>query len=226
MKRKVVAIMITTAMVFSLAACGSDSSESTSAGSVPASEATEKETTSKAETETEAKAESSGGNVLTAWVMDDNSVYSMETAAKIYKETHPDFEMTVINQNAGDLEIQVTTAGASGDYSTLPDIIQFQDYSYTKFVENYPDLFLDLTNSEINFSEFGTAKVDSSVVNGKNYGVPFENGVAVSGYRTDFLEKAGYTVDDFTDITWDQFITIGEDVKAKTGLPLLTAVSG
>ena len=61
-----------------------------------------------------------------------------------------------------------------------------------------------------------------STIDDTNYGVPFDNGAAIGAYRTDILEQAGYTVDDFTDITWDQFITLGKDVLAKTGKPLLT----
>jgi len=56
--------------------------------------------------------------------------------------------------------------------------------------------------------------------------VPFDNGTAIGAYRTDILEQAGYTVDDFTGITWDQFLTLGEDVLAKTGKPLLTGQAG
>ena len=33
-------------------------------------------------------------------------------------------------------------------------------------------------------------------------------------------------MDDLTDITWDDFIKIGEAVKEKTGMPMLTNVQG
>lgn len=163
---------------------------------------------------------------LTVWAIDGNAAQSAEYAAEIYKETHPDVEIEVSSVGATDLEVQITTAATAGDYSSLPDIVQFQDYSFEKFVDNYPDLFYDLTDVGIPFEDFSTAKVDNSVVDGKNYGVPFDNGVVIAAYRTDILEQAGYTVDDLTDITWDEFIAIGEVVKEKTDLPLLTAVSG
>jgi lactose/L-arabinose transport system substrate-binding protein len=63
------------------------------------------------------------------------------------------------------------------------------------------------------------------VVDGRNYGVPFDNGAAITALRVDILEQAGYTIEDFTDITWSRFIEIGKDVLAKTGYPLLSAVS-
>lgn len=40
------------------------------------------------------------------------------------------------------------------------------------------------------------------------------------------LEEAGYTVDDFTDITWDDFMEKAKVVKEKTGQPLLTQQAG
>ena len=40
------------------------------------------------------------------------------------------------------------------------------------------------------------------------------------------MEQAGYSIEDLTDITWDEFIVIGEDVLAKTGMPMLTNVQG
>ena len=63
-------------------------------------------------------------------------------------------------------------------------------------------------------------------MDGKNYGVPFDNGAVIACYRTDVLAEAGYTVDDFTDITWDEYLEKGKDVLAKTGKPLLSCQAG
>ena len=72
---------------------------------------------------------------------------------------------------------------------------------------------------------FGEAKTAYSVVDGKNYGVPFDNGAVVACYRTDFLEEAGFKVEDFTDITWDDYLEKGKVVLEKTGKPLLSCQS-
>ena len=56
-------------------------------------------------------------------------------------------------------------------------------------------------------------------------GIPFDSGTAVSCFRTDYLEQAGFTVDDFTDITWSEFAEKAKIVKEKTGHPMLTAKS-
>ena len=61
---------------------------------------------------------------------------------------------------------------------------------------------------------------------GKNYGVPYDSNTVIACYRKDYLDQAGYTIDDLTDITWDRFIEIGKDVLDKTGMPMLTNVQG
>ena len=93
-------------------------------------------------------------------------------------------------------ETKLTTAMSAGDLSTLPDIFLMQDNSFQKYATNYPDIFVDLTDKGIDYTQFSEAKVAYSTLDGKNYGVPFDNGAAISCYRTDMLEQAGYTVDD------------------------------
>ena len=94
----------------------------------------------------------------------------------------------------------------AGDLSTLPDIFLMQDNSFQKYATFYPDVFTDLTDSGIDFSQFSEAKVAYSTLDGVNYGVPFDNGAVVNAVRTDLIEQAGYTVDDFTDITWSDYM--------------------
>jgi len=101
-----------------------------------------------------------------------------------------------------------------------------QDYAYQKYMTIYGDLFQDITDSGIDFSQFAEGKLSASVVDGKNYGVPFDNGADVAIYRTDILEEAGYSIDDLTDIDWNRFIEIGEDVYSKTGYSLLSVQTG
>ncbi|MDD2972621.1 MAG: extracellular solute-binding protein [Lachnospiraceae bacterium] len=213
MKRKVMAIVLATAMAAGLTGCG--------AASAP--------TEVKTETETEAATQTAaaGENTLTVWCWDPAfNIYAMEQAGEIYQESHPEFTLNVIETPATDAQTKLTTAATSGDLSTLPDIILINDSAFQKNVISYPDVFVDLTDSGIDFTKFGPAKVTNSVVNGKNYGVPFDNGAVVNAIRTDVIQEAGYTIDDFTDITWDNYITLGKDVLAKTGKPMLSMQAG
>lgn len=221
MKRKIVSLMLMTALVTSLTACGSSGDSSTGTAANTAGESTE------AADNGNASASGEDDNTLTVWAWDETfNIYAMNEAAKVYQKDHPDVKVNVINMPWEDTQTAITTAATSGDYSTLPDILLCQDNAFQKNVISYPDLFVDITNSGIDFSQFAAGKTAYSVVDGKNYGVPFDNGAVIACYRTDILEQAGYTIDDLTDVTWEQFQTIGEDVLAKTGYALDSTEAG
>lgn len=174
-----------------------------------------------------ANSSASDENTLTVWAWDSQfNLYSMEEAAKIYKEDHPDFNLKTVEITWDDLQTKLGTIIGSGNYDQLPDICLMQDFAFQKYVTIYDGLFQDITDSGVDFSKFAEAKTAASVVDGKNYGVPFDNGTEVAIYRTDVLADAGYTIDDLTDIDWNRFIEIGEDVYAKTGYSLLSVQTG
>lgn len=166
-------------------------------------------------------------NELTVWCWDATfNIPAVEEAEKIYQKTNPDVSVNVVETSWEDIQTKLTTAATSGQTDTLPDIILMNDTALLNNVKNYPDLFADLTNSGIDFSQFAEYKTAISTVDGKNYNVPFDSGITVLYIRSDIIEQAGYSVDDFTDITWSQFIKLGEDVLNKTGTPLLSAQAG
>lgn len=211
MKKKVISLMLIGAMVASMAACGSNGGSSDNKAAKGDTSATEE------------SGASEGGNTLTVWTWDPSfNIPAIEEAANVYKADHPDFKLKVVETLSDDCETKLITAAESGDLSTLPDICLMQDNSYQKFVSIYPDAFVDLTDSGIDFSQFAAGKLSYSTVDGKNYGVPFDNGAVIGAYRTDYLEQAGYTIDDLTDIDWNRFIEIAKDVKAKTGKYMLS----
>ena len=214
MKKKVISLMLIGAMVASMAACGSNG------GSDNGNAANGNDTSAAAESDGGA---SEGGNTLTVWTWDPAfNIPAIKEAGNIYKADHPDFELKVVETLSDDCETKLITAAESGDLSTLPDIVLMQDNSYQKFVSIYPEAFTDLTDSGIDFSQFAAGKLSYSTVDGKNYGVPFDNGAVIGAYRTDYLEQAGYTIDDLTDIDWIRFIEIAKDVKEKTGKYMLS----
>lgn len=167
-----------------------------------------------------------GERTITVWCWDPAfNIYAMEEAAKIYREKEPNVNINVVETPWDDVQTKLTTAVISGQTSTLPDILLMQDNALTKNVINYPGTFVDLTDSEIDFSKFADFKVALTKVNDRNYAVPFDNGTAINALRADVLQEAGYTVEDFTDITWAEFIKMGRDVLAKSGKPLLSSVA-
>ena len=200
MGKRIMAVCIVIVMMLSLVACGGSKSE---------------------------KGSAKDENTLTVWAWDSQfNLYAMEEAAQIYQQKNPDFKLETTEITWDDLQTKLGTIIGSGDFSQLPDICLMQDYAYQKYVTIYDGLFQDITDCGIDFSQFAEGKLTASVVDGKNYGVPFDNGADVAIYRTDILEEAGYTIEDLTDIDWDRFIEIGEDVYEKTGYSLLSVQTG
>lgn len=212
MRKRILALVMASAMVLSLGACGGGGTTD----------------------ESKAPATNSGGgsssgdtNELTVWCWDPNfNIYAIKKAAEIYEKEHEGFKVNVSEIQSDDIETKLTTAVSANDLGTLPDIFLMQDNSFQKYATNYPSIFTDLTDSGIDFSEFSEAKVAYSTVEGKNMGIPFDNGAAIQCVRTDYLEQAGYTVDDFTDITWSDFMEKAKVVKEKTNQPMLTSQAG
>ncbi len=160
---------------------------------------------------------------VAAWDKNFN-IPALEAAAADYKaNVDPDFNLEIIEQaQSSDIENALTTAGSSGDYSNLADIVLFQDHYIQKYVADYPDAWLDLADTDIDWSDFGAEKLSYSTIGDVHYGVPVDNGTVIFAYRVDILEECGYTLADVTGITWDRFIEIGKEVYEKTGKYLLS----
>ena len=225
MKKKLISCILTMSMIAAvLSGCGSSAADTSSA---PAAESAAAEEAAPAADASADAGAGSGDNTLTVWTWDPNfNIYSIKEAEKIYQKENPDFKLEIVETPWEDMQTNLGTILGSGNLSQLPDILLMQDFAFQKYAITYPDMFTDLTDSGIDFSKFGEGKVAESTVDGKNLGVPFDAGTEVACYRKDILEQAGYTVDDLTDIDWDKFIEIGEDVKAKTGYSLFSTQAG
>lgn len=200
MKRRLLSIFLAGVTIMSLAACGggkSDSGNKKSAGD---------------------------GHTLTlaAWDAAFN-IPAMKAAEEDYKKNvDPDFKLEIQEQaSSEDVETAITTAGSSGNYKNLPDIVLFQDHYIHRYVSDYPDAWTPLDGVDVKWEDFSSEKLDYSTIDGKHYGMPVDNGTVVFAYRTDLLEAAGYKIDDMKGCTWDKFIEVGKAVKKETGKALL-----
>jgi lactose/L-arabinose transport system substrate-binding protein len=225
--KKVFAIILAVALTLSATACAKTSTTDSTTKPAAATTTAAADTTKATAATAAATTAAAGANTLTVWCWDPAfNLYAMQEAAKVYQQTNPDFKLNIVETPWADIQTALTVAGSSGDYSTLPDIFLCQDNAFQKNVITFPKLFTDLTASGVAFDQFGSAKVAYSVVDGKNYGVPFDNGAVINCMRTDILEKAGFTVADFTDITWSKYIEQAKVVLAKTGMPMLSMQAG
>ena len=212
-----------------LTACGGSATSTPDAGNATADAAAEETQEAAPAKAAEEESTDLGGvsddpNTLTVAAWDANfNIPALEAAAAAYKAKNPDFKLEINTVSASqDVENAVTNAASAGDYSTLPDIVLFQDHYIQQYVSNYPDAWQDLSDASIDWNDFGAEKLSYSTIDGKHYGAPVDNGTAIFAYRTDILEQCGYTIDDVTGITWDRWLEIGREVKEKTGKYLLS----
>ena len=227
MRRKIVSIVMASAMVLGLAACGSSGGTTTSSSNGGNDASAADDTTAKSESSDVVEGGSDDDNTLTVWTWDPNfNVYAIQKAAEIYAQDHEGFKVEVSEVQSDDIETRLTTAVSAGDLSTLPDIFLMQDYSFHKDVANYPEIFTELTDSGIDFSQFSGGKLADSTVDGKHYGIPFDNGATIMAIRSDMVEKAGLTVEDFKDTTWSEFMELAKKVVDANGVPMLTSSGG
>lgn len=202
MKRKWLSLLMVGAMTLSMVACGNGGGSD----------------------ETQANAAGGDENTLTVYAWDASfNIPALKAAEADYQaNVNPDFKLEVIEQSgSSDVETAITTAASAGNYENLPDIVLFQDHYIKQFVANYPDAWQDVNDADINWDDFSAEKLDYSTINGVHYGVPVDAGAVVTAYRVDLLEECGYTIDDLTGVTWDEFIEIGKVVKEKTGKYLM-----
>ncbi len=213
MKKKLISLMLVGAMAASMVACGSSSDSAATDDSAATTE----------DGAAAADVQSADENTLTVYAWDENfNIPALKAAEKDYQQKNPDFKLEVITQSqSSDVENAITLAAEAGDYSTLPDIVLFQDHYFQQYVTNYPDAWQDVNDADVDWDGLGAEKLSYSTKDGVHYGLPVDAGTAIFAYRTDCLEAAGYTVDDMKGISWEEFDEIGKKVYDATGKYLL-----
>jgi ABC-type sugar transport system, periplasmic component len=226
MKKKMLAFLLAATMAGSLMGCGSNKGSDVKDSS-PEAESGKAQAADPVADETDVtNSGSEDDNTLTIWGWDPSFTFvSLEEAARVYQEINPDFKLNLVEMTWDDVQAKITTSASAGELGTLPDVLLLQDNAYQKNVMSYPELFEDLTDCGVNFDEFSPGKISFSTIDDRHYGIPFDNGTSVACYRTDILEEAGFTIDDFTDITWSQYIENGKKVLEATGKPLMATPS-
>lgn len=201
MKKKISTVLLASFML--LTACSSNSSDTSS-------------------TTTPSGGAASTSKEITVWAWDKNfNIAAMNLAKDAYVKDHPDVKINVVEYAQDDIIQKMNTGLNSGSKSGLPNVVLIEDYRAQSFLKTYPDAFADMSAS-IKASDFAEYKLGPTSLNGKQYGVPFDSGVTGLYVRRDYLEQAGYKVDDLKNIDWQKFIEVGKAVKAKTGKDLLT----
>ncbi|WP_117169929.1 ABC transporter substrate-binding protein [Paraliobacillus sediminis] len=204
--KKVFLYLFALVSVLILAACGGDdtSDESTEGTDDTATEETD-----------------GGTQEISVWAWDPNfNIAALELADAAY-DGETEIELEIIENAQDDLIQRLNTGLSSGTTQGMPNIVLIEDYRAQSFLQSYPEAFYPLTDY-INTDDFAAYKTETTSFDGEQYGLPFDSGVAGFYVRTDYLEEAGYTVEDVTNITWSEYVEIGKEVKEATGKDMIT----
>lgn len=163
---------------------------------------------------------------LTVWAWDESfNIAAANLAKQFYLQENPGVKVEVVTVAQDDVVAKLDYGFVSGSYEELPDIVLIEDYRIQGYLRTYLGEFADLSDIA-RAEDFASYKTGVNQVDGRMYGIPFDNGVAGLFYRTDYLEEAGYTQEDMRNLTWDEYIEIGKAVKRKTGKYMLTLNPG
>ena len=159
--------------------------------------------------------------ILTIWAF-DASAEAAKKAVEIYKNENPNCEYVfdVVPLGQDDMVEKIKIALTTNSTENLPDIFYDEDYNFAEYITYYEDLFYDLT-SKIDINEYPSYKNINVTLDEKVYAIPYDSGTGVLYYRSDLIQKAGYNDSDMQNLTWDEFITIGEKVKKITGIDMI-----
>lgn len=207
--RKVLALGVVTAMMLGLTACGGK-------GTTATKENTTSETTSEEATSTGEKEK------VVVWAWDEAfNIAALNKAKASYEGQNANVEIEIVNMAQNDIVQKLHTSLSAGTYEGLPNVVLIEDYKIQNYLQSYPGEIKELSGI-ISADDFAEYKLGVMTEGDKLYGVPFDSGVAALFYRTDYVEQAGYTKEDMSNLTWDKYIEIGKAVKEKVGVDMLT----
>lgn len=219
MKKKALTVLAVSVMLVGMTGCSSGSPSDTGEAEQN-EEAAAEETIQESDEADQNKAEGAD-DTYTVWAWDAN-VEAIQEAARVYNEaTGENIKLEVVTVVNEDSRNKLVTIGESKDWESLPDFLLMEDTAIAQFVTSYPEMLVDLTDYDISWDDLVASKKSLYTVDGRHYALPMDSGASIAMYRTDYLEEAGYTIDDLTNVTWDRVVEIGKDMYDKTGHYLL-----
>lgn len=116
-----------------------------------------------------------------------------------FNDSQDKYEASHVYVPFSDYEKQLTLGMASGE---LPDMVILDGCSMASFIEM--DLFGDVSDANIDWDEYLEGPMQSTMKDGKHYGIPFATNCTALFYNKDMFDAAGLDYPD-TNTTWDDF---------------------
>lgn len=158
-------------------------------------------------------------HTLTVWTWDPNyNIPMIQKAADIYtEEVDPEFKIEISEIDKVDINKKMQTAWSADATDDLPDIVLKDNIQFTIDMTSFGETYVPLSDY-IDFSDFQETVVEQDTYNEKVYAMPLSDGPSVLMYRKDLFEKAGYSAEDMSNLTWDQLAEMNDKVYEKTGI--------
>lgn len=144
----------------------------------------------------------SGGNkevVIWDYFETDAQKEMMQKLIDGFNESQDEYTASHVYVPFADYEKQLTLGVASGE---LPDIVIMDGCGMASFISM--DLFGDISDADINWDEYMEGPMESTMLDGKHYGIPFATNCTALFYNKDLFDAAGIAYPD-ENTTWDEF---------------------
>lgn len=215
MKRRILSLILASAMVFSLAACGS---KDTGSASEPAAKTESGETAPEPD-----KAKPVELNVTTTFAGEDTNAQNFKSAVDAWCEKTGN---TVADASATSDETFKTRVITDFETGSEPDVLFFfNGADANSFIEAGKVVSIDDIRAEYPdyAGNMNDDLITDSLVDGKKYAVPVNGFWEAMFVNTEILEAAGVAVPG-TDYTWDQFKEDCQKIKDAGYAPIACAL--
>lgn len=123
----------------------------------------------------------------------------MQSLIDGFNASQDEYEASHVYVPFADYEKQLTLGIASGE---LPDLVILDGCSMASFIQL--GLFGDISDADINWDEYMEGPMESTMLDGKHYGIPFATNCTALFYNKDLFVAAGIDYPD-ENTTWDEF---------------------
>lgn len=123
----------------------------------------------------------------------------MQSLIDGFNASQDEYEASHVYVPFADYEKQLTLGIASGE---LPDLVILDGCSMASFIQL--GLFGDISDVDINWDEYMEGPMESTMLDGKHYGIPFATNCTALFYNKDLFDAAGIDYPD-ENTTWDEF---------------------
>lgn len=189
MKKKIISILLTAVLAVSMmAGCGSKSNDSET-----------KQTDNKTENQESSSTGEKKEVVIWDYFETDAQKVMIADIIDGFNASQDEYVASHVYVPFSDYEKQLTLGIASGQ---LPDLVILDGCSMASFISL--GLFGDISDADINWDEYIQGPLDSTMMDGKHYGIPFATNCTALFYNKDMFDAAGVAYPD-ENTTWDQF---------------------